>query len=391
MKRTALIILLFFVCAFHTACQENGEASDDADAGDGADAPGDTDGEETGFPHQSMFEAVLAFLEENAVLVEGNWEDDFGDASFFGPTFDYTYGLDRDDEDYIARALATADFVVVEIERSVEDAGYLLDHLDDTAMGQLGLIEIARLGADEKYQQAAGAMLVKSNQVAAAFDYYVLGSIDNYAVRTYGPTVVTALLGLMNLQYVLNLEDPRNEQFRGTGLHIVEAIYDMTWDPELGGYRYAPDNEKLYLYPNIIMMLILNRAYELTGDESYLEKAEALFDAIQPLRVEEMNCYYTPYSAEVMGARTEEYYSLSPHNYLAFALVLMFENSGEQKYLNEAYLVLDFIEQYLHVEGQVLHHWMDGRRAVPEDPEYYCPGCNLQLLYLLWYLDGVQG
>ncbi|MFH1435236.1 MAG: hypothetical protein ABIJ56_05935 [Pseudomonadota bacterium] len=125
MKRIAIIITLFFACAFHGACQGNGEAADDADAGDALDAVEDADEEEGGFPHQSMFEAVLAYLEDNAVLVDGNWEDDFGDASFYGPTFDYAWGLDRDDEDYIARALATADFVVLDIERSIEDAGYL--------------------------------------------------------------------------------------------------------------------------------------------------------------------------------------------------------------------------------------------------------------------------
>ena len=28
---------------------------------------------------------------------------------------------------------------------------------------------------------------------------------------------------------------------------------------------------------------------------------------------------------------------------------------------------------------------MDGNIAVPEDPEFFCSGCNLQLLYVLWY------
>jgi len=33
----------------------------------------------------------------------------------------------------------------------------------------------------------------------------------------------------------------------------------------------------------------------------------------------------------------------------------------------------------------VLHHWMDGRLALPSDPEFFCSGCNLQLLYVMWY------
>jgi len=30
---------------------------------------------------------------------------------------------------------------------------------------------------------------------------------------------------------------------------------------------------------------------------------------------------------------------------------------------------------------------MDGRIALPEDREYFCSGCNLQFLYVLWYLQ----
>mgnify|MGYP006897292372 CR=1 FL=1 len=33
-------------------------------------------------------------------------------------------------------------------------------------------------------------------------------------------------------------------------------------------------------------------------------------------------------------------------------------------------------------EGKILHHWMNGRAAIPEDPEYFCSGCNLQTLYI---------
>jgi hypothetical protein len=30
---------------------------------------------------------------------------------------------------------------------------------------------------------------------------------------------------------------------------------------------------------------------------------------------------------------------------------------------------------------------MDGRVAVPADPEYFCSGCNLQFLYAIWYVE----
>ena len=33
--------------------------------------------------------------------------------------------------------------------------------------------------------------------------------------------------------------------------------------------------------------------------------------------------------------------------------------------------------------GRILHHWMNGMIAQPEDPYDYCLGCNAQSLYLL--------
>ncbi len=343
-----------------------------------------------GVPHRAMFDAVLDNLRQTGKLDNGNWENDFGDGSFYGPAFDYAYGKATGDSFYMDRALTTADYVVREIENSSGNIGYLIDHLDDTSMGVMGLIEISRMGADPKYQTAAAQMLEQGNGIAKAFSYYVDGEIDNYATNTYGPTAITALLALMNFQYVLNLEDEKNAEYLQIGLDIIDVIDERAWDPKLKGYRYAEQNEKLYLYPNVIMMLTLNRAYELTGKREYLDKAASLFDAIQPLRDLEQNAYFTPYSAEIMGADADDYHSLSPHNYLAFALTITYQNTQDKKFLNEAMGVIAFIEEYLLVEGRALHHWMNGRVALPDDYEYYCPACNLQLLYLLWYLKDVQ-
>ncbi len=39
----------------------------------------------------------------------------------------------------------------------------------------------------------------------------------------------------------------------------------------------------------------------------------------------------------------------------------------------------------------LLHHWIDGRIAHPDDPDYFCSGCNLQTLYVLRYLQEELG
>jgi hypothetical protein len=131
--------------------------------------------------------------------------------------------------------------------------------------------------------------------------------------------------------------------------------------------------------------------------------------------------YRSPYSAKTMSAKTDDYTTLSSQNYLILALMLLHEITGERRYLDEVDRVFDFIEQSLMGEMcaaeisaddcapacaakqvclkkrcfadgchcGVLHHWMDGRVAAPADPEYFCSGCNLQLLYDLWYRQHV--
>jgi hypothetical protein len=89
-----------------------------------------------------------------------------------------------------------------------------------------------------------------------------------------------------------------------------------------------------------------------------------------------------------MGATTQDYSTLSSQNYLAMGLVILHENTADETYLAEALDILHFIRLRLYSEDEhaILHHWMDGRVAQPADPEYFCSGCNLQFLYVVWYL-----
>jgi hypothetical protein len=172
-------------------------------------------------------------------------------------------------------------------------------------------------------------------------------------------------------------------------------------------------------------MIIYNaRLYQLTGDAAYKDRALETYQGMQPLKVTEADGlaapgrYRSPYSAVVMGAQTDDYSTLSSQNYLMFALMLLYQITGEDKYLDEMNPVLDFLENNL--VGQaclvdisqdalcdpacaagrsclkeecyddschqgILHHWMDGRVAIPDDLEFFCSGCNVQTLYLMWY------
>ena len=149
----------------------------------------------------------------------------------------------------------------------------------------------------------------------------------------------------------------------------------------------------------------------------------AVHAGIQPLRVAEDSGlvgpgrYRSPYSADIEGAQTDDYTTLSSQNYLMMALMLLHEVTGDAAYLLEVDAILDFLEgpmvgewclSHFHTAGcaepcddgdvcieetcfddscppGVLHHWIAGRAARPEDTVLVCSGCNLQLLYVMWY------
>jgi hypothetical protein len=177
------------------------------------------------------------------------------------------------------------------------------------------------------------------------------------------------------------------------------------------------------LYPNVSMILLEARLFRLTRDETYRLQARALYGAIQPLKLSDVPARYaSPYAAVSLGAKTREVATLSSQNYLALALTLLFEITGERRFSDEADRVLDAIESMrgpwclaqVHTEKcapscgaaqacvsatctadrcttGLLHHVVDGRLANATDPTLFCSGCNLQALYVIGYRRALAG
>ena len=137
--------------------------------------------------------------------------------------------------------------------------------------------------------------------------------------------------------------------------------------------------------------MLYGRLYKLTGKQNYLDRSIQLHAAIQPLKDAEQGAYHSPYSMDVMGAQTDDYKTLSSQLYTALALMALYENTGDATWLAEAGELFAFVENYLYVDGKALHHWMDGEIAKPEHLEYYCSGCNFQLLYALRLYRQLKG
>jgi hypothetical protein len=319
---------------------------------------------------------------------DGKWEPDWDDAAFYGPAFYSRVGWEEDRADYKQRAgEAVQRNLAITREALAGPSDQFLENMTEILYAMLGVMDYMLASGDMDPLDTVDEALDQANLMSQVLANDYLDGFSNYAMDTYGPTVVTAMLAIVNLQYAVLLDTPREAERVEKAATMLRRIEEEAWNGTY--YQFAPDRpDELFLYPNVVMIIALSRMYQATAEESYFHRAEGLYDAIQPLRCTDRPGYRSPYSAEVMGATTDDYTTLSAMNYTLFAFSLLIQITGKQVYRDEIDSILDFIRLYLFVpeDGRVYHHWMDGRLAVPEDPEYYCIGCNLQLLYVIWWI-----
>lgn len=333
---------------------------------------------------------------------DGDWLEDLGDAPFYGLAW-----LSRRGDPRAEAAAARAKTLL---------AGELLEgDLQDKVMAALGLIEHMDATGNRDGLDVLDSFVDRLDRLTQTLgDYLEAGAERSWAIRIYGPTAVTALVALVEAQYALYVGGDRRDQRLERAIAIERSITDRAHgnlaDGDTGrtarAYAIAPGNPKLDLYANVAMMLLEARLFRLTRDELYRLQARALYAAIQPLKLSDAPARYASlYAAESLGAKTREVATLSSQNYLALALALMFEITGQSKFIEEADRVLDGIEAMRgpwcvkdvrevpddRCTTGLLHHIVDGRLALPGDGTLFCSGCNLQTLYVLGYRRSLAG
>jgi hypothetical protein len=211
----------------------------------------------------------------------------------------------------------------------------------------------------------------------------------------FGPTVLNAGMAILFLEHALENDCPSGADHIATAETILAAGKLKAYDEILGYFLFSLKRDGLDLYPNMMEMIAYLRAYQLTSKQEHLDFALHLYDAVQPLKVPGEGRYYSPYSAAMQGAQTEDYTTFSSQNFFMMALALAYQITGDPTFKQEISEILTWIRTTLFVQeavgGRVLHHWMDGRLAIPSDPEFYCSGCQLQFLYLVWRLEDLIG
>ena len=349
-----------------------------------------TEGDNTPPDNPSFYES----LQEDALAFEfsnGEWLEDYGDAAAYGLNFYLHAGLGTNREDYLEIAQAARSYNLRTVEQATGNFFWYLNNLEEVFMAMMGLVEYAGVSGEADLIAPLDKLIGATDCVVLLLGDYVNLSVGEFAADLYGPTAITGGMALTYLQYATYLDTPARGFRIRRAAAIVDAVDDQAWN--VNHYRFKPGEDKLFLYPNSIMMITLSRLYELTGEARYLERAETVYQGIQPLHDLEKGFYRSPYSQEYQGAETDEYSTLSSQNYLMVGLMLMFQNTGNELYLNDLLSVLDHVRIRLYdtEQGKLLHHWIDGRIALPSDPDYFCSGCNLQTLYILRYLQDELG
>ncbi len=338
-----------------------------------------------------MCDSVETMAWPGGGYADGVWEPDWDDAAFYGPAYYSRAGWEEGRADYQARATEAVERNLALAEEGLSGpSAVFVNTLTELLYGVMGVIEYMDASGDTTPLPIVDASLDRANDLATMMGSYLTG-FSNYAMDTYGPTVVTAMFAVANLQYAVLLDTPRRADRIETARALVQAIDANAWNGTF--YEIDPtDPERtgdLFLYPNVVMMITLGRLHQATGEASFLERAEALYPAIEPLRCTDRPGYRSPYSAEAMGAQTDDYTTLSATSYAIFGFAILAEITGSEVYRQEIDTLLEFVADYLWVpeDGKIYHHWMDGRLALPTDLEYYCIGCNLQVLYVVWWID----
>ena len=200
----------------------------------------------------------------------------------------------------------------------------------------------------------------------------------------YGPTVIGAQIAQSQLRFARAFPQQRVGWLidpAAVGRALIDTAGRDVWDESLHLYRARPRSDEVWLLPNAMMILALLQTHALSGDASYLERAEAVVTGLESLWDEKRGAYFASSTQTGPGG----YLSLSTNSYAALALHRLAAATGKQGYRERAQSILDFIQRDLYGDGVVYHHIYQGRRAAGD---IWCSGCNWRVLSILREVAG---
>jgi hypothetical protein len=319
--------------------------------------------------YANMYNAIYKNLFFNIHIKDNNWPADWGDASGYGPAF--IYAKARNGES-IKNEMEIADGnlkMVAELIYDFTPADILtmdINKLQDIFLGVLGLIHGYVYSHSEQYSDAIREFLDTVNNFVGNDISFIL----TLNIPGYDPAITMGMLAYYNIFFGLNVNG--GEPYAEYGLSIISQMEQKVYDA--GDHYYHPNltSSDFWIYPNIMMILALSSAYEYTGNNQYIQKAELIYNTIKKITFNEENGGYNAPDE----ANPEVEYLLSIQTYMVMVDILLYDLTGKNEYIDNAKFVLDFIQNNLFSEIAAYHHTgTDGLS------HFYCTGCNLQLLY----------
>lgn len=378
--------------------------------------------------HAPLVDALVDDAESYA-FYNGDWEEDLGDAPFYGVAWlarrAESGKLDAEEHARLDAAVMRAKMLV---------AGDLAGGaIRERVMASLGLIEYVGASRDRSVVPALDDFIDRLDTLTRTFgDYIEVGADRTWELGAYGPTAMTALVALVEAQYALLVGGGRAQERTIRALAIDARIRERAFgelvDAPTGrkarAYAFAPGDPGIFDGSNVAMLVLKSRLFRLTKREEFRLEARALYAALQPLKLADAPARYSsPAARRSLGVDTRDLSTLSSQNDLTLGLLLLFEITGDQRFVDEADRMLDGIfamrgpwcTSHAHdprscsaacaagqacVEGGcsanrcttgLLHHVVAGRLALPEDGNVFCSGCNLQTLYVTGYRRTLAG
>lgn len=149
-------------------------------------------------------------------------------------------------------------------------------------------------------------------------------------------------------------------------------------------YALAPDRPSLSNTANVAMLILKARLFRLTKDETFCLEARAIYAALQVFRIS-AGRYSSGDAREALKTDARDVIVLDDEAELAFATALLFEITGEDRFITETDAIFDAVATLRGPSG-LAHHAIDGTRdSAP------CTTCAFHALQVLGYRRSLAG
>lgn len=307
------------------------------------------------------------------------------DATSFAPAVLYSQGKACREDRYISKADQTIDYELGLLNKIIrgKDLG---QNLYPASFGFLGLTEAAKEYTGSWWQKVQTNLYLRAGVLLADVIYYLpWGVIEKLTEKIEGGNLLGAeTITLMVVEENFNLyELTKNPFFAHQGLRILNRALAKYW-------RQDYYSDQPWSWPEAMALSALWKAYAITGDQNYLEKAEKIRRYLDRVSWDEGLGLYKEITEE---SSPHQNYSgsatLSGNLFMAKALLDGYSYAGRETLPRAEALITKIVNKF-YAEGLLKHHLVIGSDGSYQPASSFCTGCNFFGLSLIYRLSTVK-